>query len=454
MRPHIVTVAAISLIGAVLALALTSAAQPREICDNRTTRAVVLSGGGFRGAFEAGAIYHLVVHRGCDFQEFAGVSAGALNAAFLAQAKSPPDPLDSLKNLKDQTRELVKLWKETDSARKSLKPRFWGLKSGFVGIFLFDTESVYYLDPQRDRIRAKIKLDLLKVSGRVVRVGVVSFWDDSYQEIVFLSADRLKDDQFLDYVLASTAMPVLSEMPRIREEPGQPADDDLWAQFADGGVRHTTPIPGYFCGDELQCAPSSKGKGLIVFDKKVHFKFKDEEPEHVPPHDSVDEVFVILTFPHTPAGGRPLRGEPDRHMRGGKAILEKAHRLALLEPTRWDVRFGHLANEMLRWRESVYGEAKLLLSPGDFETFTKKLNSTFPIESFNRRPGVGHSLAYNMRVISPKGSLPEPSPDSCDISGYIAEQLESGCRTANQALMKEGFHNLEDRCNELLADGK
>src|SRR2546425_9394207 len=53
-----------------------------------TDRALVLSGGGAKGAFEAGAVYHLVVHRGCDFTDLSGVSAGALNAAFLAQAPS------------------------------------------------------------------------------------------------------------------------------------------------------------------------------------------------------------------------------------------------------------------------------------------------------------------------------------------------------------------------------
>ncbi|HXZ80332.1 MAG TPA: patatin-like phospholipase family protein, partial [Terriglobales bacterium] len=72
------------LVTVVILLAVASHAQ--DPCANNEHRALILSGGGVKGAFEAGAIYHLVVLRGCDFQDFAGVSVGALNAAMLAQA--------------------------------------------------------------------------------------------------------------------------------------------------------------------------------------------------------------------------------------------------------------------------------------------------------------------------------------------------------------------------------
>ena len=44
-------------------------------------RALVLSGGGSKGAFEVGAIAHLI-NKKVDFQLFTGTSVGALNAAF------------------------------------------------------------------------------------------------------------------------------------------------------------------------------------------------------------------------------------------------------------------------------------------------------------------------------------------------------------------------------------
>lgn len=72
-----------------LLLAFVSAqtAHADDPCANQKQRAVVMSGGGAKGTFEAGAIYHLVVQRHCDFHEFSGCSVGALNGAFLAQAQ-------------------------------------------------------------------------------------------------------------------------------------------------------------------------------------------------------------------------------------------------------------------------------------------------------------------------------------------------------------------------------
>jgi hypothetical protein len=49
-----------------------------DYCDPGKRRALVLSGGGLKGAFQAGATYHLIVHRHCDFHEIAGVSVGSL----------------------------------------------------------------------------------------------------------------------------------------------------------------------------------------------------------------------------------------------------------------------------------------------------------------------------------------------------------------------------------------
>src|SRR3982750_1223623 len=67
-------------------------------CQPEKKRALVLSGGGFKGAFQAGAIYHFIAHRRCDFSEIAGVSVGSLNAVVLAQAQWDENPEASLKN--------------------------------------------------------------------------------------------------------------------------------------------------------------------------------------------------------------------------------------------------------------------------------------------------------------------------------------------------------------------
>ncbi|MBI3469491.1 MAG: patatin-like phospholipase family protein, partial [Planctomycetes bacterium] len=60
-------------------------------------RALVLAGGGARGAYQVGMLQELVVNQGLDFTIIRGVSVGALNAAFLAQAPTKPNSLAALK---------------------------------------------------------------------------------------------------------------------------------------------------------------------------------------------------------------------------------------------------------------------------------------------------------------------------------------------------------------------
>ena len=71
-------------------------------------RALVLAGGGARGSFQVGVIHDLVLNRGLDFDVFFGASVGALNAAFMAQAKKDNN---SLANLQQQSQELDQLWR-------------------------------------------------------------------------------------------------------------------------------------------------------------------------------------------------------------------------------------------------------------------------------------------------------------------------------------------------------
>jgi len=78
-----------------------------------TRRALVLSGGGAKGSFQIGAIEELILNRGLDFEILCGVSVGALNVSFLAQAPFDPiHPEVSLENLKNTFITLRHLWLE------------------------------------------------------------------------------------------------------------------------------------------------------------------------------------------------------------------------------------------------------------------------------------------------------------------------------------------------------
>jgi len=97
---------------AAYAMGNSPTAQSSDYCNPAKKRALVLSGGGLKGAFQAGAIYHFIVHRHCDFREIAGVSVGSLNAVILAQAQRDEDPEVSLKNLAERAERLVDVWQK------------------------------------------------------------------------------------------------------------------------------------------------------------------------------------------------------------------------------------------------------------------------------------------------------------------------------------------------------
>src|SRR5256885_486928 len=63
-------------------------------------RALVVSGGGAKGSWQVGACQHLIVERGLWFDVIAGVSAGAVNAATLAQARDQDELAAEVEHLR------------------------------------------------------------------------------------------------------------------------------------------------------------------------------------------------------------------------------------------------------------------------------------------------------------------------------------------------------------------
>src|ERR671923_797210 len=73
----------------------------RRVLRHMAKRALVMSGGGAKGAFELGAIDYLVNDRKLDFDVIAGVSVGSLNAVLLAQGQGFQGLQQQVKRLKD-----------------------------------------------------------------------------------------------------------------------------------------------------------------------------------------------------------------------------------------------------------------------------------------------------------------------------------------------------------------
>ena len=425
-----------------LLLSLNTVQGAEPICGKGSITAVAVSGGGAKGAFEAGALYHLIVHRDNDIQDFSGVSAGALNVSYLAQAKGGEKSLD---NLKCQAKELVKVWLRIKGTQDLLEPRCLGL----AGVALFGTESLYDFTPFRELLERSVNpwrlYENQKKGHRYLRVGVVSFYDGKYFEIEPISDKLVTVSQFNDYIYASSLIPIYGEMPRI---PGKAEESDTnvdhWPQYADGGLRHMTPVTGYF---------PARNVDVLRF-AQVHKKDLCENlPQGILPRpNNICRLFVIVSGPYSaesdalpPPGSCQDPLNPIKAESNGLRILERTVTIGLRAPYRWDINYALVANNMLSWRDGMI--EKLRNGPDSVanEKMLSALPSDFPVCSYNKQGGIDHQ--YEMAVIAPLEHMADTYEFDCV---NIRKQLREGCEAANKAVIKafKGAPNLTNACKE------
>jgi len=174
------------------------------------SRMLVLSGGGCYGAYQAGAIEHLVAGRQLDYSHIYGVSVGAINGAFLAQY-GPGE-------LRSGVCDLVKYWrhlKREDVYRKSPL----GMAAGLF------RNHIYNSSPLVRWLTRDLDPDRIAGSGRKLRVGAVCWNTGEYK-----LADE-SDPRIPWWVAASSSYPNFFKPIII--------DKKAWT---DAGVRNVTPI--------------------------------------------------------------------------------------------------------------------------------------------------------------------------------------------------------------------
>ncbi len=190
-------------------------------------RAVVLAGGGARGAFQVGMLRNLVLDRGLDFQIIRGVSVGALNASFLAQAPTQPDEQTSLAELKKKVGDLENLWRNEIKGNHSV---YSARPGGLLGLAA-GADSLYSLEPLKRLLKKHLSDPALKNSGRDFKVGTVSLPKATYSEA------GPDDPCFRDKLLASASIPVVFPFVDLKKQ------KDV---LVDGGVRNITPLSSVF----------------------------------------------------------------------------------------------------------------------------------------------------------------------------------------------------------------
>jgi NTE family protein len=174
--------------------------------QRKPRRALVLSGGGSKGAFEVGVLQRLMGEEEIDYDLLCGISVGAINAAYVAQTP--------LAHPRDAAARLRAIWDTVTTAKIR---RNW---------FPFrELSSVYDSRPLHDWIRSELKVAAIRSSGRRLRIVSVSFGTGE----PFVADEQTPD--LTEWVVASSAFPVMLTPVRIR--------GDLWT---DGGLRSVTPL--------------------------------------------------------------------------------------------------------------------------------------------------------------------------------------------------------------------
>ncbi len=434
-----------------IVLCFLYSAQAQDPCSGAQRRALVLSGGGPKGAFETGAIYHLVVHRNCDFHEFSGSSVGALNAVFLAQAAESSDPAESHTNLTAQTEGLVSLWQSVKGPRDIMKSRrFATLRFGLFGL-----ENLNDFQPLRRLLQANISTEKL-AKGRPARVGVVSFWDGGYREVLARPESSPQvGTRFLDYLYASSVPPLYGKLPRIVD--GSLADTPKqWPQFTDGGLRHITPVVSYFkvCKTPM---PRTSDVQSAATDGARNEACSSSRAFVAPPHVPIQQLFVIVTSPYSrdsdllPVAGAECCRPGSRQITDGRKILGRT--LVLLDDSsyRWDLDFLRFANDMLRWRWQAYRDLTLNTSAVQLPEARRQFLSTtgFVVESYNRDPQDpdAPSLPYDVGLVAPKKEYAEISHLMAFSPAMTQEQLYCGCVAADRMMQEDfGLSSLSGQC--------
>ncbi|MFV1956702.1 MAG: patatin-like phospholipase family protein, partial [bacterium] len=175
--------------------------------------ALVLSGGGAKGAFQIGAEKYAREEKGYKWDVIAGVSVGALNGALLAM---------------EEYKRLEAIWKTLcDNKVYTGKLNLWTYFKLFRG-----AKSVYGNDPLARIIEREIKPEEFKID---FRVGTVSLRTGRYTLYHHDSPDIKKA------ILASTVMPILWPPMSVSDE---------CQDMVDGSLRRFSPI-----GDVLDQDP-------------------------------------------------------------------------------------------------------------------------------------------------------------------------------------------------------
>ena len=175
--------------------------------------ALVLSGGGAKGAFQFAAEKYAREVKGYKWSVIGGVSVGALNGVLLAMEK-----YERLENL----------WNSiTRDDIMTGELNFWSILK-----MLFGAKSIFGNKPLWELLQEEVEPDKIGID---LRIGAVSLQTGEYRQF------KPSEEGFERAALASTAIPIIWAPIDVSTE---------YPSMVDGGVRNVSPL-----GDVLDTEP-------------------------------------------------------------------------------------------------------------------------------------------------------------------------------------------------------
>jgi len=190
-------------------------------------KALVLSGGSVKGAYEAGAL-KAIFEKGYKPDYIYGISVGNLNSTFITHEAAKQFLTTGSVDWVKVGEALWDFWRtEIDEPKKLVKKKcnLLLLLSLNWGMIFKKFDSILDTTPLQNLIKKRIDPDVIKQTPVKLHVGTVNIYSG---EILYVEPT---EPNFLDYVVASTAIPIMMPVKLINNIP-----------FLDGGLRDVAPF--------------------------------------------------------------------------------------------------------------------------------------------------------------------------------------------------------------------
>ncbi len=182
------------------------------------SKAIVLSGGGARGAFQVGVLKELLLEQAMVPEVISGVSIGAVNGFFAAQGP-------------DQIKKLESFWREIETSSDVYRSRWFSVMLMYMG-WQWGYPSIYKPGPFQKRLRRYVRKSKGNEFVSDFRCGAVDLISGNYKSIG-------KDHYLLDqFIFACMSVPVIFPAVKIKDK----KDQLLNGVYIDGAVRNVTPL--------------------------------------------------------------------------------------------------------------------------------------------------------------------------------------------------------------------